>query len=112
MSLYIMAVLYIIAGILHLVRPNMYMVMMPPYVPAHRLMVLLSGLAEAGLGIGLLFSETRLVSAWGIIVLLIAVFPANVYMATSGRFRKIPKWILWARLPLQAVLIWWTWLYT
>lgn len=110
--LIVMAVLYIIAGILHFVKPRIYESIMPPYIPAHHAMVLLSGFAESALGIGLLFQQTRILSAWGIVLLLIAIFPANVYMATSQKFHRIPSWILWARLPLQAVLIAWALRYT
>ena len=109
--LYIQAFAYIAAGLNHFINPKMYLAIMPPYVPAHHLMVVLSGVAEVILGIGLLFPATRSLSAWGLILLLIAVFPANVYMATSSRFRKFPAWLRWARLPLQAVLIWWAYQY-
>ncbi|CCH55802.1 hypothetical protein BN8_05089 [Fibrisoma limi BUZ 3] len=112
LSLYLMAFVYVAAGVNHFLRPKMYMAIMPPYLPAHYELVMLSGVAEVVLGIGLLFPATRTLSAWGLILLLIAVFPANVYMATSGRFRKIPRWLLWARLPLQGLLIWWAWQYT
>ena len=112
LSLYLMAFVYVAAGVNHFIRPKMYMAIMPPYLPAHHELVMLSGVAEVVLGIGLLFPATRSLSAWGLILLLIAVFPANVYMATSGRFRKIPRWLLWARLPLQGLLIWWAWQYT
>ncbi|GAB3962371.1 DoxX family protein [Spirosoma harenae] len=112
LSLYIQALLYMIAGANHFLNPKMYLAIMPPYVPAHPLMVSLSGIAEIVLGIGLLFPATRSLSAWGLILLLIAVFPANIYMATSNRFRRFPAWLRWARLPLQAVLIWWAYQYT
>ena len=88
------------------------MAIMPPYIPAHQLMVAVSGIAEVVLGIGLLFPSTRSLSAWGLIVLLIAVFPANLYMAQSERFAQIPAWIRWGRLPLQAGLIAWAYQYT
>jgi len=107
-----MAFVYVAAGVNHFIRPKLYMAIMPPYLPAHSELVMLSGVAEVVLGIGLLFPATRSVSAWGLILLLVAVFPANVYMATSGRFRKLPRWLLWARLPLQGLLIWWAWQYT
>lgn len=100
------------AGIFHFIRPKMYESIMPPYIPAHQLMVWLSGLAELGLGIGLLFPVTRVWAAWGIVLMLIAIFPANVYMTISPRFHRIPSWILWGRLPLQAVLIAWALYYT
>ncbi|UHG90689.1 DoxX family protein [Spirosoma oryzicola] len=112
LSLYIQAFVYIAAGINHFISPKMYLSIMPPYIPAHNLMVVLSGIAEVILGVGLLFPATRSLSAWGLILLLIAVFPANLYMATSSRFRKFPAWLRWARLPLQGVLIWWAYQYT
>lgn len=112
LSLYVQAFVYIAAGVNHFVRPKMYVAIMPPYIPAHDLMVALSGVAEIVLGIGLLFPATRSLSAWGLILLLIAVFPANVHMATAPRFRKLPAWLRWGRLPLQGLLIWWAYQYT
>ena len=106
-SLYLQAIIYIVAGLNHFINPKTYLAIMPPYIPAHQLMVTLSGVAEVILGIGLLFPVTRSLSAWGLILLLVAVFPANVYMATSTRFRKLPAWLRWGRLPLQGILIWW-----
>ncbi len=107
-----MAVLYIVAGIMHFVKPRVYESIMPPYIPSHRLMVWLSGVAEVLLGVGLFFSVTRVWAAWGIAFLLIAIFPANLYMATSPKFHRFPKWVVWGRLPLQAVLIAWALHYT
>lgn len=112
LSLYIQAFIYIAAGLNHFISPKTYLAIMPPYIPAHQLMVVLSGVAEVVLGIGLLFPATRSVSAWGLILLLIVVFPANVFMATSDRFRKLPAWIRWGRLPLQGLLIWWAYQFT
>ncbi|MBD2751965.1 DoxX family protein [Spirosoma validum] len=111
-SLYLQAFIYIAAGLNHFISPKTYLAIMPPYIPAHNLMVILSGVAEVVLGIGLLFPATRSLSAWGLILLLVAVFPANVYMATSSRFRKLPAWLRWARLPLQGFLIWWAYQFT
>ena len=110
-GLYLQAFLYIAAGANHFINPKPYLALMPPYVPAHSLMVVVSGVAEIVLGIGLLFPVTRSISAWGLIFLLLAVFPANVFMAVSNRFRKIPTWLRWARLPLQGLLIWWAYRY-
>lgn len=110
--LYIQALVYIVAGINHFINPKTYLAIMPPYIPAHNLMVVLSGVAEVVLGIGLLVPATRSLSAWGIIVLLVAVFPANIYMATSDRFLDFPAWLRWGRLPLQGVLLWWAYKYT
>lgn len=110
-GLYVMAALYVFAGIMHFIKPGGYMAMMPPYLPAHKALVFWSGVAEAALGIGLLFPATRSWAAIGIIILLIAVFPANVYMATAEKFQSLPRWLVWGRLPLQGLLIWWAWLY-
>lgn len=112
LSLYIQAVVYIAAGLNHFISPKTYLALMPPYIPAHNLMVILSGIAEVLLGVGLLFPATRSLSAWGLILLLIAIFPANVHMATSSRFAKLPAWLRWGRLPLQGLLIWWAYQYT
>lgn len=112
LGLYIQAFVYVAAGVNHFISPKTYLAIMPPYIPAHNLMVTLSGIAEIVLGIGLLFPATRSISAWGLILLLIAVFPANIYMATASRFRKLPAWIRWGRLPLQGLLIWWAYQYT
>ncbi len=112
LSLYLQALLYVAAGVNHFINPKPYLALMPPYIPAHSLMVVVSGVAEIVLGIGLLFPTTRSISAWGLIMLLIAIFPANLYMAVSDRFRRVPAWLRWARLPLQGLLIWWAYYYT
>ena len=106
-STYLQAFIYVVAGLNHFIHPKTYLAIMPPCIPAHGLMVALSGVAEVGLGIGLLFPATRAISSWGLIILLIAVFPANVYMALSDRFIGFPGWLRWARLPMQGLLIWW-----
>jgi uncharacterized membrane protein len=111
-GLYIMAAFFVYAGISHFTKKNFFIKAMPPYIPNHEAMVILSGIAEITLGLGLLFKSTQSLAAWGIILLLIAVFPANIYMATSGKFKKIPQWLLWLRLPLQLILIAWAYLYT
>jgi len=110
--LFVMAAFYVFAGVMHFVSPKFFLKIMPPYIPYHQLIVSVSGLAEILLGIGLLFSSTRQYAAWGIIVLLIAVFPANVYMAVAEKFQSMSPWVRWGRLPIQAVLIWWAYQYT
>jgi len=110
--LYLMSALLILAGINHFRKPKVYLRMMPPFLPNHVLLNYLSGAAEIIFGAGLLIPELRNWSSWGIILLFIAIFPANIFMLTSGKFSKIPKWILWLRLPLQIVLIWWAYQYT
>ncbi len=101
---------FILAGSLHFVRTESYLKIMPPYVPWHLAMVYVSGAAEIAGGLGLAFPATRRAAAWGLVALLIAVFPANVYMAANHiqvGDTPIAQSLLWARLPLQAVFIWW-----
>jgi len=112
---------YVLAGVLHFVAPETYERVVPPQFPRPRTLVSLSGIAEVVLGIGVLFERTRRRSAWGLVALLVAVFPANVYMATGDDFelQDVPEQLrdprgaaLWARLPLQAVLAAWARWYT
>ncbi|EPG73531.1 DoxX-like family protein [Leptospira fainei serovar Hurstbridge str. BUT 6] len=111
-SLWVMAMLYTIAGILHFIIPKFYLRIMPPWIPYHKLIIQLSGVAEILLGLGLFFPQTKSLSAWGIILLLIAVFPANVYHYQSRTKRDPPTTLLILRLPLQLVLIYWAYIYT
>jgi len=117
--LYIMAPGYIIAGILHFVVPELYVQIVPPIFPAALALVYLSGIAEIAVGIGLLIPRTRQHAAWATIALLLAVFPANIYMATSGVVvdgmsggGDPSELVRWGRLPLQGVLILWAYWYT
>jgi uncharacterized membrane protein len=115
-ALWLMAAFYVVAGVMHFVRPDVYMPMMPPYLPWHGELVFLSGVAEVVLGVLVLVPATRRLAAWGIILLLAAVFPANVHIAVND----VPLFgasegagaMSWVRLPLQLVLAWWAWLYT
>jgi len=118
--LYVMGGGYVIAGVLHFAAPELYIQIVPSLLPAPLLLVYLSGLAEIAVGLGLLYPPTRQAAAWATIALLVAVFPANVYMATSGVVVEgTPFGTLdpsaaerWGRLPLQAVLVAWAWWYT
>lgn len=111
--LYIMSFLYILAGLNHFRSPGTYMRIMPRYLPWHLQLVYLSGVLEIIFGLMLLFPVSRVAGAWCIILLLIAVFPANIQMAADFYHKKNPYlWIALLRLPLQLVLIWWAWLYT
>ena len=100
---------YILAGPLHFIKPEPYLRIMPPYIPWHAAMVQISGALEILGGLGLILRWTQRGAAWGLVVLLIAVFPANLYMALhpveAGAASITP--VRWGRLPLQAVLIWW-----
>ena len=108
-SLYVLAALFVGAGLLHFLKPTFYLRIMPPALPAPRLLVALSGAAEVVGGLGLLLPATRRAAAWGLLALLLAVFPANVYMLQIHAQLHIPAWALWARLPLQPLLMWWVW---
>jgi uncharacterized membrane protein len=104
------AVFYSVAGALHFIKPELYLRIMPPYIPWHLAMVRVSGICEILGGLGLLVTETRRAAAWGLVALLIAVFPANIYMAThpiEAGAGSIAPVLRWGRLPLQALLIWW-----
>lgn len=106
----IAAIFYTFAGTLHFLRPAMYVKIMPPYVPWHLAMVYVSGAAEILGGIGILVTPVRRSAALGLVALLIAVFPANVYMATNpggAGASALPPAALWGRLLLQPLLIWW-----
>jgi uncharacterized membrane protein len=96
-------------GTLHFTHTRVYVGIMPPYLPAHRELVLISGAAEIAGGAGVLVPATRRHARWWLIALLVAVFPANVQMALHPEPYGIPRWALWARLPFQAVfgaLVW------
>lgn len=105
----LLSAFFVVAGALHFARPRMYMAIMPDYLPAHRALVLASGAAEIAGGVGVALAPTRRAAGWGLIALLVAVFPANLNMSLHpARFARFPVALLWARLPLQALLIWWT----
>jgi len=102
---------FILAGALHFVIPKFYEQMMPDWIPLHRESVIVSGVAEIIGGAALLNERTSRFGFWWLTALLVAVFPANVHMATNPDSvpivseRSIPHWQLWARLPLQPLMI-------
>jgi uncharacterized membrane protein len=103
---------FILAGLNHFRHPDFYRNIIPPAFPSPAALVAISGIAEIAGGIGLAIPPLRRAAGWGLIALLIAVFPANLYMAIDpGRFADlhISPWLLWLRLPLQIVFIWWVW---
>ena len=111
-----LAAFFTFAGLMHFVIPRSYEAIMPPYLPHHREAVAVSGAAEIVGGLAVIPPSTRRPFArWWLILLLVAVFPANVHMAVSPdqirglHLDRVPRWALWARLPLQAAAIWWVW---
>ena len=110
--LYVQAFFYVVAGLLHFLKTKFYLRIMPPYLPFPKELVYLSGVAEILLGLGLL-SPFRSLAAIGIILLLVAVFPANIYSTFQNpkAIPGIPLWVLYCRLPLQFVFIYWAWIY-
>ena len=108
----LLAVAFVAAGLNHFRRPDFYLAMIPPRLPSPAALNFISGAAEILGGIGVLVPATRRLAGWGLIALLVAVFPANVHMALAGLRPpgvEIATWVLWARLPLQAVFIAWVW---
>lgn len=103
---YFFAVFFALAGANHFYKPGWYLKIMPPALPYPLLLVYLSGLLETGLGLALLSDRHRGKAGWGLAALLLAIFPANIYMAArSEAYPAFKPWVLWARLPLQFVLI-------
>ncbi len=110
---YLMGVLLLLAGFNHFRTPNIYERIMPPYIPAHNTMVLLSGIFEMVLGLMLLNKDTQSIAAWGIIIMLFIFFPVHIYMLQNEKASlKLPKWVLILRFLLQFGLIYWGYLYT
>ena len=111
-----LATFFTVAGVMHFVIPRRYEAIVPPYLPYHREVVAISGVAEVAGGLAVIAPSTRRpVARWWLIALLVAVFPANVHMAIHpeqveglGRSRA-SRWALWARLPLQPLMAWWVW---
>jgi uncharacterized membrane protein len=102
---------FIGAGINHFVIPGPYEQIVPPSMRGRaKSLVVVSGVAEVAGGLGVLLPWTRRAAGLGLIALLAAVFPANLHMARAPEeFRKIPRWALYARLPLQPLMMWWAW---
>jgi uncharacterized membrane protein len=113
-----LSVVMVTIGILHFTHTEGFASIVPDYLPAHEALVLISGVFEIGLGVALQFERTRVLAAYGLVALFIAVFPANINMALhperpiAGVPVQPSPLALWARLPLQFVLIWWALRYT
>lgn len=112
-SRYLCAALYVAAGINHFADTAFYVGIMPPYLPWHTELVYISGVAEVLLGVMLAIEPWSALAAWGLIALLVAVFPANLHMATHPQLYPWASPVaLWIRLPIQGLLIAWAYWYT
>jgi uncharacterized membrane protein len=107
----LLANLFIAAGVNHFEMPRVYERIVPPLLRGHsKRIVQISGVAEIAGGVGVLVPATRRISGLGLIALLAAVFPANLHMARASEdFRRIPRWALYGRLPLQPLMMLWAW---
>ena len=106
----LLAAFFILAGINHFICPSIYLSIVPTYLPWPETLVVISGVAEIIGGVGVLPARTRVWAGWGLIALLLAVFPANIQAIRTGMAiagHVVPTWLLWARLPFQLVLIAW-----
>lgn len=104
----LLSVFFMTAGLLHFLRPAMYEEIVPDYLPAHRELVLVSGGAEIGGALALIPARTRRAAGFWLTGLLVGVFPANLHMALhADRYPGLAPALLWARLPLQPLAIWW-----
>lgn len=108
----LLGLLFLVAGANHFRNEAFYLKMMPPYFPWHRFWVAASGVAEIAAGLLLFIPATRVWGAWGIIAILVAVFPANIYVFQNQHLVPAPAWAHLLRLPLQGLLIYWAWCYT
>jgi uncharacterized membrane protein len=111
-SKYLLALFMMIAGVMHFASPEFFMRIMPPYLPFHSELVMVSGVCEILLGILLLVPHASRFSAWGIVALLIAVFPANIYLYQNQNLMPASPFMHFLRLPLQGVFILWAYWHT
>jgi uncharacterized membrane protein len=110
---YLLALFFVLAGLNHFRDPGFYVSMIPPLLPFPLFLVYLSGGFEIGLGVALLIPRCRRMAAWGLIALLLAIYPANIHMAVRhDLFPAFSAAGLWARLPLQVVFVAWAYWYT
>lgn len=111
-SKYLLVIFMITAGIMHFANPAFFLKIMPPYLPLHKELVLVSGVCEVLLGVLLLIPKCTHLAAWGIVALLIAVFPANVYLFQHQDILPASPIIHLLRLPLQGGFILWAYWHT
>jgi uncharacterized membrane protein len=107
---YLLAAFFVAAGMYHFINPDFYLRIMPPCLPWHKELIYLSGFFEIALGLLVLIPRYVRPAGWGLIALLIAVYPANIHMAVNYHlYPDVPIWFHWVRLPLQLVFIAWAW---
>lgn len=107
-----LGVVFMSVGVVHTVALKVLAAIVPDYLPAHRELVLAAGWSASAAGVALLVPETRRPAAWFMVAWLLAVYPANIWMAVkSGRYHQVPEWMLWARLPFQLPMVWWAYQY-
>ena len=111
-SKYLLAMFMVGAGTMHFIKPDFYVQIMPPYLPLHRELVYLSGLFEIALGLLLLVPRFSQLAGWGIVALLIAVFPANIYLYQHQDLLPVSPILHWLRLPLQGLFLLWAYWHT
>ena len=109
---WLLAAFFIAAGLNHFRDAGFYRAMMPAWLPWHEALIQVSGIAEILGGLGVLVPVARPIAGWGLIALLVAVFPANLHLAfhpVDLPGLAVPGWALWVRLPLQVLFIAWVW---
>jgi uncharacterized membrane protein len=107
-----MAVIYVLAGLAHWVYPKIYTSIIPPWVPYKPTVVWSSGLLEIVLGLALFYPPFREGALYGIMGMLLIFLPVHTYMlGNAERYQKIPYWLLWTRIPIQGLLIYWAFFY-
>jgi uncharacterized membrane protein len=111
-----LAALFADAGAMHFRKPRFFEAIVPPAIESRRKeVVVISGVAEIAGAVAILHPATRRLGRWWLLGLLLAVFPANIHMAVNPEqirgldLRKMPRWALWARLPLQPLAMLWVW---
>ena len=111
-GLYAMAAMYLLAGVMHFLKPKAYLRIMPKYLPNHKALVFWSGLTEIALGIGLCIPILKPISIYGIIAMLVVFLLVHFYMLSGEKASAgVPKWVLVLRIPLQFGLMYWAYLY-
>lgn len=106
----ILAAFFVLAGTGHFLFPTAYLQIMPPVLPFPMALIFISGIAEVAGGAAVLIPALRAIAGWGLITLLVAVFPANIYASFHGMSffgQPVPGWMLWVRLPVQFLFIAW-----